>query len=113
MSDMEINRVISQMRALATEINTPVNTAAASANTAADAAGDVKFSNVLRGAIDSVNDTQAAASRSVEGFLTGDNSRSLAEVMVDTQKASVSFRAMTEVRNRLIEAYREVMNMPI
>ncbi|MGI9343785.1 MAG: flagellar hook-basal body complex protein FliE [Gammaproteobacteria bacterium] len=113
MSDMEINRVVSQMRALASEINTPSNAVATPANADAKAVDDVKFSNVLRGAIDSVNDTQSAASRAVDGFLTGDNSRSLAEVMVETQKANVSFKAMTEVRNRLIEAYREVMNMPI
>jgi len=113
MSDMEINRVVSQMRALASEINTPSNAVTTPATADATAADDVKFSNVLRGAIDSVNDTQSVAGQAVDGFLTGDNSRSLAEVMVATQKASVSFRAMTEVRNRLIEAYREVMNMPI
>lgn len=110
MSDMEINRVISQMRALATEINTP---AINPANAGPQPVGEEKFSNVLRGAIDSVNEQQVVAGKAVDAFLTGDNSRSLAEVMVATQKASVSFRAMTEVRNRLIEAYREVMNMPI
>ncbi|MFQ5633819.1 MAG: flagellar hook-basal body complex protein FliE [Gammaproteobacteria bacterium] len=108
---MEINRVISQMRALASEMNS--SAAATTAGAAELPTGDDKFSNVLRGAIDSVNEQQSLAGKAVDGFLTGDNSRSLAEVMVATQKANVSFRAMTEVRNRLIEAYREVMNMPI
>lgn len=110
MSDMEISRVISQMRALASEIDSPTNTVTPDA---AKPAGDDKFSNVLRTAIDKVNEQQGVADKAVNGFLTGDNSKSLAEVMVATQKANVSFRAMTEVRNRLIEAYREVMNMPI
>lgn len=109
MSDMEINRVISQMRALAGEIQTPTSAQL----DATKPTGDDKFSNVLRGAIDSVNEQNNIANSAVDGFLAGDNSKSLAEVMVATQKANISFRAMTEVRNRLIEAYREVMNMPI
>ena len=110
MSDMEINRVVAQMRALASQINDP---ASARPTETARAAGQPEFGNVLRSAIDQVSETQDVAGKAVDGFLTGDNSKSLAEVMVATQKASVSFRAMTEVRNRLIEAYREVMNMPI
>lgn len=111
MSDMEITRVISQMRALASEIKSPTVPERAAAATKPD--NDEKFSNILRGAIDKVSEQQSVANSTVEGFLTGDNSRSLAEVMVATQKASISFRAMTEVRNRLIDAYREIMNMPI
>ena len=37
----------------------------------------------------------------------------LPEVMIALQKASLSFQAMTEVRNRLVNAYQEIMNMPI
>jgi flagellar hook-basal body complex protein FliE len=37
----------------------------------------------------------------------------LPEVMIAWQKASLSFQAMTEVRNRLVNAYQEIMNMPI
>ena len=37
----------------------------------------------------------------------------LAQVMLETQKASVSFRALAEVRNRLVNVYQEIMNMPI
>jgi flagellar hook-basal body complex protein FliE len=37
----------------------------------------------------------------------------LPEVMLEMQKASVSFRAVTEVRNKLVEAYQTIMNMPI
>jgi flagellar hook-basal body complex protein FliE len=33
--------------------------------------------------------------------------------MIETQKASVSFRALVEVRNRFISAYQDIMNMPI
>jgi flagellar hook-basal body complex protein FliE len=43
----------------------------------------------------------------------GDKSVALPEVMIAWQKASLSFQAMTEVRNRLVNAYQEIMNMPI
>ena len=37
----------------------------------------------------------------------------LPQVMIEMQKAAVSFRAVTEVRNRLVNAYQEIMNMPV
>jgi flagellar hook-basal body complex protein FliE len=37
----------------------------------------------------------------------------LSDVMLEMQKANVSFRALTEVRNRFVSAYQEIMNMPI
>jgi flagellar hook-basal body complex protein FliE len=37
----------------------------------------------------------------------------LPEVMIALQKASLSFQAMTEVRNKLVNAYQDIMNMPI
>ena len=36
----------------------------------------------------------------------------LPQVMLEMQKANVSFRALTEVRNKFVDAYREIMNMP-
>jgi flagellar hook-basal body complex protein FliE len=49
----------------------------------------------------------------VEAFEAGAANISLADVMVSTQKASVSFQAMLQVRNKLVEAYQDVMNMPM
>jgi len=46
-------------------------------------------------------------------FAKGDTSTDLTEVMVAMQKASLSFQAMTQVRNKLLEAYKDVMNMPV
>lgn len=46
-------------------------------------------------------------------FETGESDAGLAEVMVSLQKASVSFQAMVQVRNKLTDAYKEVMNMPM
>jgi flagellar hook-basal body complex protein FliE len=49
----------------------------------------------------------------VQGFETGTSNASLAEVMIQMQKSSLAFEGMTQVRNRLVDAYQEIMNMPI
>jgi flagellar hook-basal body complex protein FliE len=43
----------------------------------------------------------------------GDKSVDLTKVMLEVQKASLAFRAMTEVRNKLVDAYTQVMNMSV
>ena len=47
-----------------------------------------------------------AYERGVEGV-------DITDVMIASQKASVSFQAMVQVRNKLVDAYRDIMNMPI
>lgn len=71
------------------------------------------FGALLKGAIDHVNDIQSKADQLETSFETGDPNTSLVEVMVALQKANVSFQAMTEVRNKLVNAYQDVMNMPM
>jgi flagellar hook-basal body complex protein FliE len=104
MVEMEINKVLSQMRALSAEIHgaRPTETTAPSA-----------FGDLLRQSIEKVNEQQATATGLVQAFESGASDVSVAEVMISMQKASISFQAMTEVRNRLVEAYQQVMNMPI
>ena len=46
-------------------------------------------------------------------FEMGDPNVNLSEVMVAIQKANVSFQAMTQVRNNLVSAYKDIMNMPV
>jgi flagellar hook-basal body complex protein FliE len=106
MIDMEINKVLEQMRALAGEIRTP-------APPAQPEGGPGSFAALMRQSIDSINEQQAAATGLLTRFESGAPDVSVAEVMISMQKASLSFQAMNEVRNRLVEAYHQVMNMPI
>jgi flagellar hook-basal body complex protein FliE len=53
------------------------------------------------------------AGQLAESFSAGDPGVDLAQVMVALQKASVSFQAMTQVRNKLVDAYRDIMSMPV
>lgn len=71
------------------------------------------FGEMFQQAISSVNSTQQQASTLATSFEQGDPQVSLAQVMVASQKASVSFQALTQVRNRLVDAYKDIMNMPV
>ena len=104
MSDMNVNQVLAQMRAMSLE---------AGSKSVPETGGNNDFAFLLKKSIDSVNDTQQAAGKMAVAFETGDTNVSLAEVMIASQKASVSFQAMLQVRNKLVEAYQDVMNMPM
>ena len=71
------------------------------------------FANVLKQGLDQVNQTQARAADLATQFERGVPGVELPQVMMEMQKASVSFRAITEVRNKFVNAYQEIMNMPI
>jgi len=71
------------------------------------------FSNLMQQAIDQVNETQMHAGSLTRAFEMGDSKVDLSEVMIAVQKSRVSFQALTEVRNKLLTAYQDVMNMPV
>jgi flagellar hook-basal body complex protein FliE len=60
-----------------------------------------------------VNQQQKTASSMAAAFERGAPGVDLPQVMIEMQKSSVSFRAVTEVRNRLVSAYQDIMNMPV
>ena len=103
MSGIDVNQVLAQMRELAAQAGNETN---ASRNQA-------DFAELLNSSIDKVNETQQQASELATAFETGDTDASLSDVMVSVQKANVSFQAMVQVRNKLVEAYKDVMNMPM
>ncbi|TQV84162.1 flagellar hook-basal body complex protein FliE [Exilibacterium tricleocarpae] len=71
------------------------------------------FGALLEQAIDKVNDVQKASGALSKAYTQGDPTVDITEVMIASQKAGVSFQAMVQVRNKLLEAYRDVMNMPV
>jgi flagellar hook-basal body complex protein FliE len=103
MSNMDINQVLAQMRIARDQAR----------STSVQAKSPVDFSALLKDSIDKVNDTQQQADKLAQAFETGETDASLAEVMISLQKANVSFQAMVQVRNKLVEAYKDVMNMPM
>lgn len=103
MSDMNINQVLAQMRTMSIE--------AGGKPQPTEGSGD--FAAMLKESIDAVNQSQNTASNLARDFEMGKSDVSLAEVMIASQKASVSFQAMLQVRNKLVDAYKEVMSMPM
>jgi len=72
-----------------------------------------KFSDLLSNAVNTVNDTQLKAGALSKSYEQGDPSVSLSQVMIQSQKASVSFQALTQVRNKMVQAYEDIMKMPV
>lgn len=106
MQPIDPSSLLVQMRALAAR-SQGVN------ELAAPQAADGDFRTLLSRAVDGVNEAQQAARGLGDRFERGDPGIDLSEVMIAVQKASVSFQAVTQVRNKLVSAYQDIMNMPI
>lgn len=76
-------------------------------------AGAPDFAQVLQNSVQQVNQRQEQASGLAEKFSAGDPDANLHEVMIELQKASVSFQEMVQVRNKLVSAYNDIMNMQV
>ncbi len=100
-----IDQLLSQMRA----------TAAMAAGGSAQQApqGGTDFAALLKNSVDQVNSVQQESSAMAKNFELGANDASLQEVMISLQKANVSFQAMVQVRNKLVSAYQDIMNMQV
>ncbi|MBL7002809.1 MAG: flagellar hook-basal body complex protein FliE [Gammaproteobacteria bacterium] len=104
-----VNSVLMQMQSIESMAkSTPVEVATASKQT-----DGTSFSDMMLKAIDTVNMNQQTAAEMSQRFEMGDKSIDLAQVMVNSQKAKISFQALNEVRNKLLTAYQDVMNMPV
>jgi flagellar hook-basal body complex protein FliE len=115
MSQMEIDRVLAQIRSISQTTRPPAADGVGGVGAGPGAVGGIDngFAKLLKQGIDSVNNTQAKAADLATKFERGVPGVELPQVMLEMQKANVSFRALTEVRNKFIEAYREIMNMPL
>ena len=104
MSDQAIGEVLAQMRAMA---------AAAGSEQPREAAGEPGFGDMMRASIDEVNEAMQASRELAQRFESGDPEVSMTELMVTAQRANLEFQALTEVRNKLLTAYQEIMNMQV
>lgn len=106
MSIPAIQSVLQQMRAAAIENGI----GPAAQKTAAPAAGS--FGAELKRSLDGISGAQKAAQAQAEAFELGVPGVSLNDVMIDLQKANVAFQTGIQVRNRMVAAYQEIMNLP-
>jgi flagellar hook-basal body complex protein FliE len=117
MERTDINSVLMQMRAIKSQVQnaspdlsqvanpTGINEVSPNSRTG--------FGDILKNAVDGVSDVQADAKKLAVAYEQGVEGIDLPQVMIAAEKASVSFQAMTQVRNRLVTAYEDIMKMPI
>ena len=103
---MNVNGLQAEMQAMGLEAQ----------NTTRPATGQqvsADFGALFNDAVKSVNQLQGQSSDLSTRFDQGDRSVSLSDVMIARNKSSVAFEATVQVRNKMVEAYKELMNMPV
>ncbi|HEX8980084.1 MAG TPA: flagellar hook-basal body complex protein FliE [Parasulfuritortus sp.] len=101
-----IEQMVNQLRAVAAQ-------ASGSPSSAAEAPAGHDFASLLQSAVNGVNTAQQDAQNLTQQFEQGDSTANLQDVVVSLQKASLSFQTMVQVRNKLVSAYQEIMNMQV
>ena len=110
-----IDKLLGQLRAGAAMAGQSVGglgAAGAAGAAGAPVAGN-DFAKVLKNSIDSVNVRQVEATNLQRDFELGVPNTNLTDVMISMQKANLSFQEMVQVRNRLVSAYHDIMNMQV
>lgn len=119
---VDINRLLGEMRTLKSQtqvfqrpqINGDMGVNRGLNNLQVDTQNKVpSFGDMMAKAINNVNDVQQKSSAMADAYEKGVAGVDITDVMIASQKASVSFQAMVQVRNKLVEAYKDVMSMPI
>ena len=106
MSEVNMDQLLVQMRAMSDKASNINQTAVTKGNSP-------DFSDMFKNAVNQVNETQQSAGALSKQFEMGNPDIDVTDVMINLQKASVSFQAMTQVRNKLVGAYQEIMNMSV
>jgi len=105
MNTIDSSNILAQMRELSSQAQGVENKI--------DGGDQEGFSKVFSDAINKVNETQQEAGKLKTAFELGDPTVDLTQVMVASQKASISFQAMIQVRNKMVSAYQDVIRMQI
>jgi len=107
MSQIDVNNLLSQMRQLSSQLKPNTEQAIGAAPAQTD------FSTLLKQSIGSVAEAQTQAGQLAAGFERGDTGADLGRTMVAINKADLSLNTLTQVRNKLVDAYNNIMNMSI
>lgn len=86
----------------------------AAGNTEAQPSGSPgEFAAMLQSSLEQVSSTQGEAKQLARAFEQGAPNVNLEDVIIQLQKADVSFQTMVQVRNKLVEAYQQIMSLPV
>lgn len=70
------------------------------------------FVQMLKGSIHDVNQLQSETDKAIENLATG-RTKDIAQVMIKAEEAQIAFQFLIQVRNKAIEAYNEIIRMPV
>lgn len=119
MSQVDIAGVLAQIRTLQSQAGGAFGPAGVKPGAGAAIGGGAagvqqpSFADAMKSAVGSVNDTQKTSQAMQRAFERGEPGADLASTMVAMQTSRVAFAATVEVRNRLVSAYQDIMNMSI
>jgi len=105
MADINTVNLLNQIRSMTEE--------ASGSKIAASTQNHDSFNNVLMKALNQVNDFTKTSDGLKTRFELGDSTVSVGEVKIAEQKANLGFEAALRVRNKVVQAYQEIMNMPV
>jgi flagellar hook-basal body complex protein FliE len=105
MSDLTATHLLSEMQRMKTVAGSEVNI---------ESNGEKSdFAEVFKSLLKDANSAQKQSSELANAFQVGDESVDLTDVMISSQKSRLAFQAVLQVRNKLVNAYQDIMNMPI
>lgn len=107
-----VDSILSQIKQMRSQSAMPMPAPIAPVEQGVGEVKQASFGGMFQQSVDAVNQMQKTGAAKVSTFEAGGNI-SLTEVMVSLQKADVSFKAMVEVRNKMIDAYQEIMRMSV
>lgn len=110
---MENQRISGDMQRLLEQLRAARDSMGLQARAPEKAVSGPDFGSVLRNSIDAVNQQQQKSAQMAKDFELGVSGVNLHETVIAGQKASISFQALVQVRNRVVAAYQEIMNMPV
>ncbi len=112
----DISEMLSKIREMSNKSKVFIEDSGIAATNATAAPSVAKFDDVLsmaKNAIDNVSQTQAESERLKNSYVTGDSDVSMSQVIVASQKSKLAFEGLISVRNKILEAYKEIMNMSV
>lgn len=116
MTSIDINSLLSQMRQMSPQVKSPevAFSSIGGVSGASSATGSSSdFGALLKQSIAAVGQSQEQAGSMAAAFERGDAGADLSRTMVAIQKADLSLSTMSSVRNKLVDAYKDIMNMSV
>jgi flagellar hook-basal body complex protein FliE len=108
MSTIDVNNLLAQMRQMTVQARMPESAVQAPA-----AGGPADFSTLLKQSIAAVGGNQVEAGNMAAAFERGDPGADLGRTMIAVQKADLSLRTAVAVQSKLVDAYKDIMNMSV